>query len=170
MTEKRSLKWKNNNNTVSLILGLRRWQKWPTTSMKISLLRKYRAKPNYIRQAIDKLLWNATGGYYSRSLGTSSFDTMDIAQVLLAEIGSSSAPPKEFLGNLNDLKLPAGYSNGTAFCGHTSCCQSLLYELSLEVVWQWLTKRPLLKVFWMILGAPGTEEMSIIQERSGNMW
>jgi hypothetical protein len=103
-------------NTVSLILGLEKMAEMADYLNEHFAAEKYRAQAQLSRQAIDKLLWNATGGYYSGSLGTSGFDTMDIAQVLLAEIGTA-ARRKEFLGNLNALKLPAGYSNGTRFAG-----------------------------------------------------
>ena len=132
MTEKRSLKWKNNNNTVSLILGLEKMAEMADyLNENFAAEKMPRASPTILDKRLISFYGMLLVAITTRSLGTSSFDTMDIAQVLLAEIGSSSAPPKEFLGNLNDLKLPAGYSNGTAFCGHTSCCQSLLYELSL---------------------------------------
>lgn len=103
-------------NTVSLILGLEKMAEMADYLNDGFAAEKYRAQAQLSRQAVDQLLWNATSGYYSSSVGTSDYDAMDIAQVLLGEIGTA-ARRKQFLGKLDVLKLPAGYSNGTRFAG-----------------------------------------------------
>jgi hypothetical protein len=103
-------------NTVSMILGLEKMAEMADFLGDNFAAEKYRAQVQLSRQAVDQLLWNATGGYYSGSVGISGYDAMDIAQVLLGKIGTV-ARRKEFLSKLDALKLPAGYSNGTRFAG-----------------------------------------------------
>jgi hypothetical protein len=80
----------------------------------VLLLKNYRAQAQLSRQEVAQLLRNTTGGYYSGALGAGGYDAMDITQILLGEIGTA-ARRKQFLGKLDILKLPAGYSNGICF-------------------------------------------------------
>lgn len=118
-------------NTVSLILGLEKMAEMAEYLNDSFAAEKYRAQAQLSRQAIDHLLWNSTGGYYSGSLDTSGYDVMDIAQVLLGEIGTA-ARRKQFLGKLNALKLPAGYSNGTRFAGTPAIVDPYFMSFLLE--------------------------------------
>lgn len=101
-------------NTVSLILGLERMADMADHVGYNTLASSYRQQAQLSRSAIDSLLWNSTGGFYAATLGASGYDMMDVAQVLLAEIGTA-AQRKEFVGKLAALKVPAGYINGTRF-------------------------------------------------------
>ncbi|KAM3065058.1 hypothetical protein ACMFMF_011370 [Clarireedia jacksonii] len=101
-------------NTVSLILGLERMADMAEYVGQDTLATSYRQQAMLSRTAIDTLLWNNTGGYYASTLGASGYDMMDIAQVLLAEIGTVDRR-MEFKGKLAVLKVPAGYINGTRY-------------------------------------------------------
>jgi hypothetical protein len=100
-------------DTVSMILSLERMADIADHLGYNSSASRYRIQAGLSRAAIDALLWNKTGGYYSMSVGTAGYDTISIAQVLLAQIG---APARRtiFTEKLASLKLPAGYSNGTS--------------------------------------------------------
>jgi hypothetical protein len=74
----------------------------------------YRSQANLSRAAIDTLLWSATSGFYAATLGADGYDLMDIAQVLLGEIGTVDRR-KKFTEKLSASKVPAGYINGTRF-------------------------------------------------------
>jgi hypothetical protein len=101
-------------NTVSLILGLERMADMADYIGYSTLALQYRAQAELSRRAIDTLLWNATGGFYAATIGADGYDLMDIAQVLLAKIGTPERR-KEFTSKLSALKVPAGYINGTRF-------------------------------------------------------
>lgn len=100
--------------TVSLILGLERMADMAEYLGYNASAASYRLQAALSRTAVDTLLWNATGGYYAATLGSADYDLMDIAQVLLAEIGTAERRT-EFLGKLSALKVAAGYINGTRF-------------------------------------------------------
>ncbi|KAH8685358.1 Six-hairpin glycosidase-like protein [Tricladium varicosporioides] len=101
-------------STVSLILGLERMADMAEYLSYDALAAAYRQQAKISRTAIDTLLWNGTGGFFAAALGASGYDLMDIAQVLLAKIGTADRR-KVFTEKLASLKVPAGYINGTRF-------------------------------------------------------
>lgn len=101
-------------STVSMVLGLERMADMAEFLGEAAAAATSREQAVLSRAAVDKLLWNATGGYYASALGATGFDTMDIAQVLLANIGSDDRR-REFTDKLEMLRVPAGYTNGTRF-------------------------------------------------------
>jgi hypothetical protein len=101
-------------STVSLILGLERMADMAGFIGYNALAVSYRQQAALSRTAIDTLLWNNTEGYYTSTLGGSDYDMMDIAQVLLAEIGTVDRRTL-FMEKLAALKVPAGYINGTRY-------------------------------------------------------
>lgn len=69
-------------NTVFLIMKMAEM----TEQLKENAIAaKYRHQAQLSRQAIDQLLWNNTSEYYSSSIGTSGYNLMDIAQVLVGK-------------------------------------------------------------------------------------
>ncbi|KAH7350663.1 catalytic activity: RhaA is able to hydrolyze alpha-1 [Rhexocercosporidium sp. MPI-PUGE-AT-0058] len=54
------------------------------------------------------------GSYYASTLGASNYDMIDVAQVLLADIGTVKRR-EAFIGMLGALQVPAGYINSTRF-------------------------------------------------------
>jgi hypothetical protein len=101
-------------STVSLILGLERMADIADYVGYNALAVSYRQQAALSRTAIDMLLWNNTDGYYASTLGASDYDMMDIAQILLAEIGTAQRRT-QFMEKLAALKVPAGYINGTRY-------------------------------------------------------
>lgn len=101
-------------STVSLVLGLERMAEMAVYLGDNASAVMYRTQAGMSRKAIDTLLWNATGGYYASTLGVAGYDVMDIAQVLLAEIGTLDQR-LEFIQKLGSLQVPAGYINGTRY-------------------------------------------------------
>ena len=74
----------------------------------------YTTQAQLSRTAVDTLLWNETAGYYAATLGGTGYDLMDLAQVLLAGIGSEQRQAS-FVEKLSALRMPAGYIDGTRF-------------------------------------------------------
>lgn len=101
-------------NTVSLVLGLERMAEMAQALGDVDFASLYRSQAQLSRNAIENLLWNETAGYYAATLGGTGYDLMDIAQVLLAGVGSEDRQGL-FVEKLNNLKVPAGYINGTRF-------------------------------------------------------
>jgi len=101
-------------NSVSIVLGLERMAAMADYLNQTWYAESYREQALLTRTAIETLLWNSTGGFYAATLGAPGYDLMDIAQVLLAGIGSDDRRA-QFTAKLAALKVPAGYSNGTRF-------------------------------------------------------
>ncbi|KAJ5640999.1 Six-hairpin glycosidase-like protein [Penicillium herquei] len=101
-------------NTVSLILGLERMATMAEYLGDYATAHMYKGQAQLSRDAIETQLWNQTGGYYTATLGGSGYDLMDIAQVLLAGIGTEERR-EQFVQKLDSLKVTAGYINGTRF-------------------------------------------------------
>lgn len=74
----------------------------------------YTTQAQLARTAVNIVLWNETAGYYTATLSGTGYDLMDIAQVLLAGIGSERRQAT-FAEKLSALRVPAGYINGTRF-------------------------------------------------------
>lgn len=101
-------------NTVSMIIGLERMAEMARFIGDDDAAAFYQTQAQLSRTAIDTLLWNETAGYYAATLGGTGYDLMDIAQVLLAGIGSEQRQAS-FVEKLSALQVPAGYINGTRF-------------------------------------------------------
>ncbi|KAJ5731986.1 hypothetical protein N7493_003467 [Penicillium malachiteum] len=101
-------------NTVPLILGLEHMAEMAEYLGDYATAHMYKGQAQLSRDAIETQLWNKTGGYYTATLGGSGYDLMDIAQVLLAGIGTEERRER-FVEKLDSLKVPAGYINGTRF-------------------------------------------------------
>lgn len=100
--------------TVSMIIALERMADMAEYLKYDYLASIYRTQATLSRDAIDTLLWNATGGYYASTLGATGNDLMDIAQLLLSEIGTVERR-ETFIEKLAALKVTSGYLNGTHF-------------------------------------------------------
>ncbi|KAH7129839.1 catalytic activity: RhaA is able to hydrolyze alpha-1 [Dactylonectria estremocensis] len=101
-------------NTVSLILGLERLAEMAEYLGHEHSAKAYRQQAVLTRDAVDRLLWNSTGGFYASTIGAPGYDLMDIAQVLLGKIGTQ-ARRRAYTEKLAALRVPAGYMNGTRF-------------------------------------------------------
>ncbi|KAF7556572.1 hypothetical protein G7Z17_g1309 [Cylindrodendrum hubeiense] len=101
-------------NTVSLILGLERLADMADYLGYVSSAMAYRKQAILTREAVDRHLWNSTGGFYASTIGASGYDMMDIAQVLLGKIGTDERRGA-YTDKLAALRVPAGYMNGTRF-------------------------------------------------------
>lgn len=101
-------------NTVSMIIGLERMAEMARFIGDNAAAAFYQTQAQLSRTAIDSLLWNETAGYYAATLGGTGYDLMDIAQVLLAGIGSEQRQAS-FVEKLSALRVQAGYINGTRF-------------------------------------------------------
>lgn len=99
-------------NTVSMIIALEKMAEMARFIGDDAAAEFYLAQAKLSPTAIDTLLWNETAGYYAATLGSTGYDLMDIAQVLLAGIGSEQRQAS-FVEKLDALKVPAGYINGT---------------------------------------------------------
>jgi len=102
--------------SVSIVLGLEKMAAMADHLNQTWYADVYREQALLTRTAIDTLLWNSTGQFYAATLGAPGYDMMDIAQVLLAGIGSDDRR-SQFTAKLAALKVPAGYSNGTRYAG-----------------------------------------------------
>lgn len=102
--------------TISMVLSLERMADISEHMSDTRTALFYRVQANLTRNAIEASLWNQTGGYYTATLGSSGFDMMDAAQVLLAKVGTPEKRSR-VIDNLAPLRLPAGYSNGTRYTG-----------------------------------------------------
>ncbi|KAJ5753780.1 uncharacterized protein N7511_007933 [Penicillium nucicola] len=100
--------------TVSMILGLERLADMADYLGYYDSANRYKEQARLSRNAIETLLWNETGGYFTSTLGGTDFDVLDIAQVLLAKIGTTEQRTRT-IERLVDLQFPAGYSNGTRY-------------------------------------------------------
>ncbi|RDW84250.1 hypothetical protein BP6252_01840 [Coleophoma cylindrospora] len=101
-------------STISLILGLERMAIMASYLKDNGTANAYRKQAELSRIAIDTLLWNSTDRYYASSVGITGYDVMDIAQVLLGEVGTVERRA-QFLEKLASLKVAAGYINGTRY-------------------------------------------------------
>ncbi|KAF7717908.1 Glycoside Hydrolase Family 78 protein [Penicillium ucsense] len=100
--------------TVSMILALERMAEMANHLGDHAAADFYKVQAKLSRTAIDTLLWNATAGYYASTIGATGYDMIDIAQVLLADIGSKQHQA-QFTDKLSTLRVPAGYINGTRY-------------------------------------------------------
>lgn len=100
--------------TVSMIKGLENMAQMAIYLGYDPLASLYQSQAQLSRNAIESLLWNSTDGYYAATLGSTDIEIMDIAQILIAGIGSYEQRD-QYLEKLRSLKVPAGYLNGTAY-------------------------------------------------------
>ena len=105
-------------STVSMALGLERMADMADYLGYEYIATMYRKQAAMSRAAIDRLFWNATNEYYAGTIGEAGYDSMDIAQVLLGQIGTE-AHRKKFLDKLLPLKVPAGYIKWYPLRGHS---------------------------------------------------
>ncbi|KAJ4138812.1 hypothetical protein NW768_002685 [Fusarium equiseti] len=101
-------------NTVSMILGLERLADMAEYLGKDGSADLWRQQAQLSRDAIDRLLWNSTGGFYALNAGSADYDLMDIALALVGGIGTRERRVS-VTKKLEALKVPAGYMNGTRF-------------------------------------------------------
>lgn len=101
-------------NTISMVLALERMADMAEHLNYNTTAATYRIQATLTRKGIDRLLWNATGGYYAATIGADGYDLTDIALALIGQVGTPERR-ESFLRKLDSLKVPAGYINGTKF-------------------------------------------------------
>jgi hypothetical protein len=118
-------------NSVSLVLALERLADMATYLGRDSHVASYRKQASLTRRAIDALLWDQKRGLYASTIGATGYDIMDIAQVLVGQIGTAERRGI-YTDKLAALRVPAGYMNGTRFADTPQVVDSYYESFLLE--------------------------------------